>query len=142
MYRPSSSSVPSPSTFVDVEDQIRGLTQDYCTAFNTGNYDHAASLFAADGLFMPGNQEPVPGRAFIERALRQLGDTGYQDLRFETTRVEYSDYLAIEIGRYTLAIRQENGTCIADRGKFLRAWRRFGSWLLVADSWSSNLRQF
>jgi hypothetical protein len=47
--------------------------------------------------------------------------------------------MAIEIGRYTIAIRRQNGTTVADRGKFIHAWRRLGAWLLLADSWSSNL---
>jgi len=139
MYRPMSSSVPNSGPFLDVDSQIRGLTQDYCTAFNTGNYDHAAQLFAADGLLMAAHREPAQGPKAIERLLRTYGENGYQDLRLETTQVEYSGDMAIEIGRYTLAIRQDNGTCVGDRGKFVHAWRRFGSWLIVADSWSSNL---
>lgn len=139
MYRPLSSSVPTASPFFDVETQVRGLTKDYCTAFNTGNYDHASQVFAADGLFMPAHREPVQGPKAIERLLREYGERGYEDLRLETMRVEYSGDMAIEIGRYSLAVRQGNGTKVADRGKFVHAWRRFGTWLIVADSWSSNL---
>jgi hypothetical protein len=47
--------------------------------------------------------------------------------------------MAVEIGRYTVAIRQGNGTTIAERGKFVHAWRRLGAWLVIADCWSSNL---
>ena len=43
------------------------------------------------------------------------------------------------IGRYTMAIRQPDATIRGDRGKYLKAWRRLGAWLIVADSWSSNL---
>jgi uncharacterized protein (TIGR02246 family) len=137
MYR--SSSVSNASRFLDVESTIRGLTQDYSTAFNTGNYDQASILFAADGSFMPSNREAVQGPPAIERVLRELGDLGYQDLRLETTRVDYSDDMAIEIGRYTVAVRQENGTTVADRGKFVHAWHRLGAWHMIADCWSSNL---
>ena len=52
MYRPFASSVPKPTPFLDVETIIRGLTQDLCTAFNTGNYDQAGALFAANGQFL------------------------------------------------------------------------------------------
>jgi len=45
----------------------------------------------------------------------------------------------VEIGRYNVAIRQSDGTIQADRGKYVRAWRRLGAWLIIADSWSSNL---
>jgi hypothetical protein len=47
--------------------------------------------------------------------------------------------MAVEIGRYSVAIRQANGTMIADRGKFLQVWRRLGAWLMIANCWSSDL---
>jgi len=138
MYRPNSSSVPNTS-FRDVESTIRGLTQDYCTAFNTGNYDQAASLFTSDGSFMPSDREPVQGLKTIEQVLRGLGDLGYQDLRLETARVDFSEDMAIEVGRYAISIRHENGTTSSDRGKFVHGWRRLGAWRMMADCWSSNL---
>jgi len=139
MYRPYGNSVPNSSPLVDVETTIRGLTQDYCTAFNTGNYDQVAALFASDGLYMAPHREPAQGPKAIEWLLLQFSERGYQDLRLETSRVDYAGDIAVEIGRYTIAIHQPDGTTIADRGKFVHAWRRLGAWLLVADSWSSNL---
>lgn len=138
MYRPNATSVPTTS-FRDVESIIRGLTQDYSTAFNTGNYDQAASLFTSDGSFMPSEREAVQGPKAIERVLREYGNSGFQDLRLETTRVDYSEDMAFEIGRYTISIHLENGTTSSDRGKFVHGWRRLGAWRMVADCWSSNL---
>ena len=135
------SSIPSSGFFLDVESVIRGLTQDYCTAFNTGNYDHVALLYAPDASFMPPNRETAVGTRAIEHVLRRLGESGHQDLRFETQRVDSSGDIAVEIGRYTMAMHQENGTTIADRGKFVRAWRRVGAWRIMAHSWSSDLPQ-
>jgi uncharacterized protein (TIGR02246 family) len=137
MYRPPSSSGAGSNPFSDVESTIRGLTQDFCTAFNTGNYDQAAALFASDGVLMVSHRESSQGAKGIEHMLRQYGDAGYQNLRFETTRVDYSGDMAIEIGRYTVSTQVENIT-VADSGKFLRAWHRLGAWRIVADSWSSN----
>lgn len=139
MYRPYGNSVPNSNSLLDVETVIRGLTQDYCTAFNTGNYDQVSALFTSDGLFMPPNREPVQGPRAIEWLMRQYGERGYQDLRLETIRVEYASDIAVEVGRYTIAIHQPDGTTMADRGKFVHGWRRLGAWLILADSWSSNL---
>jgi len=138
MYRPFGSSVPGSSPFLDAESAIRGLTQDFCTAFNTGNYDQAAALFAADGLYLAPNREAAQGPKAIERVLRELGESGHHDLRFETTRVDHSDDMAIEIGRFTVVIQRSNRTT-TDSGKFMRAWRRLGKWSIVANSWNSNL---
>jgi ketosteroid isomerase-like protein len=115
------------------------LAQDFVTSFNTANYDQVAALFAQDGVFMAPHYDPAYGPKAVERLLRQIGDAGYEDLRLETVRVEASGDLAMEIGRYTVAVRQSDGTILADRGKYVKAWRRLGVWLIVADCWSSNL---
>jgi ketosteroid isomerase-like protein len=88
---------------------------------------------------MPPHREAAQGPHAIEWLLTQFSEHGYQDLRLETVRVDYAGDIAVEVGRYTVAIHQPDGTTVADRGKFVHAWRRLGAWLLVADSWSSNL---
>jgi len=137
MYRPSPVS-SSGSSSSDVESTIRNLTQDFCTAFNTGNYDQVAALFAPDGLFMAPHRETAQGPKAIERVQRELGDSGYQDLRFVTARVDHSGDMAFEAGRYSVTIQGKDKS-MADDGKFLRVWRRVGAWLIVAESRSSNL---
>jgi uncharacterized protein (TIGR02246 family) len=139
MYRPYSSSLADSRPFLDVESLIRNLAQDFVTSFNTGNYDQVAALFAQDGAFMAPHHDPAYGPKAVERLLRQFGESGYEDLRLETIRVEASGDLAMEIGRYTVGIRRPDGTILADRGKYVKAWRRLGAWLIVADCWSSNL---
>ncbi len=139
MYRPYSNSLADSRPPMDVQSLIRDLAQDFVTAFNTGNYDQVAALFSPDGALMAPHHDLAYGPKAVEHLLRELGDAGYQDLRLETIRVEYSADMAVEIGRYNVAIRQSDGTIQADRGKYVRAWRRLGAWLIIADSWSSNL---
>lgn len=139
MYRPYSSSVADSRPFLDVQSAVRNLAQDFVTSFNTGNYDQVAALFAEDGVFMAPHRDPAYGPKAVEHLLRQIGEAGYEDLRLETIRVESAGDLAMEIGRYTVAIRQPDSTILADRGKYLRAWRRLGAWFIVADCWSSNM---
>ena len=123
----------------DAEVTIRNLTQDFCMAFNTGNYDQAAMMFTPDGVLMAGHQEGVLGNKPIERRLAEMAENGYQDLRLETTRVESAGDMVMELGRYQLAIRRPDGTITMDRGKYLATWRRLGVWRLMATCWSSNL---
>jgi len=140
MYRPYGNTLATNAVpLSDAGSVIRGLTQDFCTGFNTGNYDQVAALFALDGQFMAPGREPVQGPKAIEHVLRAFGESGYQDLRCETLRVEPSTDLAVELGRYTVVVTQENGTTLIERGKYVHAWRRLGVWLMVADCWSSNL---
>ena len=139
MYRPYSSSLADSRPFLNVDSLIRNLNQDFVISFNTGNYDQVAALFAQDGAFMAPHHDPAYGPKAVERLLRQFAESGYEDLRLETIRVEASGDLAMEIGRYSVGIRKPDGTILADRGKYVKAWRRLGAWLIVADCWSSNL---
>ena len=138
MYRPYVASARGSNSFSDSESAIRGLTQDFCTAFNTGNYDQVAVLFAAEALFMPPHREPAQGSKMIERVLREYGDLGYQELRFETTRLDHSNDFAVEIGNYAVTI-QKGEIRLTDRGKYLRSWRRLGVWLITAECWNSSV---
>jgi uncharacterized protein (TIGR02246 family) len=139
MYRPYSSPIGGTSSSMDVESTIRGLTQDFCMNFNTGNYDQVGALFAADASFMAPHYETAVGPKAIERKLREFGEAGYQDLRVDTTRVDSSGDMAMELGRYSISVVQDNGTKMTDRGKYVKVWRRLGAWRIVADCWSSNL---
>jgi len=142
MYRPYSSSLADSrpySSAESVESVIRNLTQDFITAFNTGNYDQAAAMFAPDGIMMAPHAEPAYGPKAIERLGREFRDAGYSGLRAETLRVDSSGDMAMETGRYSITIRQPNGATIVDRGKYIKVWRRLGAWRIVADCWNSNL---
>lgn len=136
MYRPYMSTQTDSRPLRDVESQLRDFTQDFATSFNTGNYDQAAALFAHDGVLMAPGLEAAYGPKAVERSLRQLGDLGYSDLRLETTRVDYSGDMAMELGRFTVVVRGTDGTMIPERGKYVKVWRRLGAWLMVADCWS------
>jgi len=136
MYRPYTSFSADSRPSQDVESQLRDLTQDFATAFNTGNYDQAAALFAPDGVLMAPLREAAYGRKPVERLLRQLGESGYGNLRVETMRVDHSGDMAMELGRFTVTVRADNGALVLERGKYVKVWRRLGAWLTVADCWS------
>jgi ketosteroid isomerase-like protein len=139
MYRPYTSPLGGSGSSTDVESTIRGLTQDFSMNFNTGNYDQVGSLFASDAMFMAPHHESSVGPKAIERKLREFGEAGFQDLRLDTTRVDCSGDIAMEVGRYTVSVVAENGAQVTDRGKYLKVWRRLGAWRIVADCWSSSL---
>jgi len=139
MYRPYSSSPAEFRPPRDVESQLRDLTQDFTMAFNTGNYDHAARLYAADGALLPPHYEGAHGQKSVEQLLRRLGDAGYSDLKMEASRIEHSGDMAMEIGRFSCVVRKPDGVMTPERGKYVRVWRRFGAWLMTADCWSDTL---
>jgi ketosteroid isomerase-like protein len=139
MYRPYSISQTDFRPFRDVESQLRDLTQDFATSFNTGNYDQAASLFASDGALMAPLYEGAYGQRAIEHLLREMGEAGYSNLRLETTRVDHSGDMAMELGRFSVSAPKPDGTMALQQGKYVRVWRRLGAWLIVADCRSRTL---
>jgi ketosteroid isomerase-like protein len=138
MYRPYSTAQADTRPFRDVESHLRDLTQDFATSFNTGNYDQAAALFAHDGVLLAPRREAAYGQTAVERLLRQLGDTGYSDLRLETMRIDHSGDMAMELGRFSMVLRHGDGTPVPERGRYVKVWRRLGAWLLIAECWSRS----
>ena len=70
------SSVPGAGSWMDVQSTIRGLTQDFATAFNTANYDQAAALFASDAYFLAPHRESVQGQRPIELMFVNMAKPG------------------------------------------------------------------
>ena len=62
MYRPFSNPALNGNPYADVESAIRGLALDYCTEFNTGQFDQLAAMFAPEAILMPPMREPAFGR--------------------------------------------------------------------------------
>jgi ketosteroid isomerase-like protein len=137
MYRPYNAQADL-RPFRDVESQLREQSQDFAMAFNTGNYDHAARMFAGDGVLMAPMHEAAYGQKSVERLLRELGESGYSDLRLETMRVDHSGDMAMELGKFSAILHRADGTLAQERGKYVKVWRRLGAWLIVADCWSGT----
>lgn len=136
MYQPYPSLRSDVRSPRDVESQIRDASQDFAMAFNTGNFDQAAALFAKDGVLIAPRHEPAIGQKQIERLLRQLGDAGYSNLRLQTTRVEHSAEMAMEIGHFNVTLRRQDGTNLPECGGYVKVWRRLGAWLIIGESWT------
>ena len=71
--------------------------------------------------------------------LRDLAESGYQDLRLQTVRVDVASDRAVEVGRYTVSVRLLNGKQLTDRGNYLASWRRLGAWRILASCFSSSV---
>jgi len=136
MYQPYSSLGNPVRSTRDVDSQIRDTSQDFAMAFNTGNFDQAAALFAKDGVLIAPRHETACGQKQIEHLLRQLSDAGYGNLRLETTRVDHSGDMAMEIGRFTVALQAQDGTTLSEHGSYVKVWRRLGAWLIIGDCWT------
>ncbi|HLV87191.1 MAG TPA: nuclear transport factor 2 family protein [Candidatus Sulfotelmatobacter sp.] len=140
MYRSYSGSEADSRSSRSVESQLRDQTQDFAMSFNTGNYDHAAALFADDGALMIPSREAAYGRKQVENSLRQLADAGYGSLRLETLRIDHSGDMAMELGRFMVQVERADGSTVAESGSYVKVWRRLGAWLIVAECWTKTLQ--
>ena len=133
MYRPYMSPSVDSRPFRDVESQLRDLTQDFSNILQHRKLRSSCESVANDGVLMAPHFEAAYGQKPIERLLRQLGEAGYGDLRLETTRVEHSGDMAMEVGRFSVTVRRADGTLMPERGKYVKVWRRLGVWRLMAE---------
>src|SRR5215472_17526178 len=138
MYRPYPNFPADSRPLRDVQSLLRELTQDFATSFNTGNYDQAASMFSQDGTLMAPHYEGVSGQKPVEQLLRRLGEAGYCNLRMETTRVEHSGDMAMELGLFSVALQKNAVTALRDAAKSAGVWRRLAVWMLLAACWTRN----
>jgi hypothetical protein len=44
----------------------------------------------------------------------------------------------MELGRFSVVVRKGDGTLVAERGRYVKVWRRLGAWLIMADCWSKT----
>lgn len=126
----------------DAENAIRKADAAFSTAARAGDANALADTYAADALLLPPNMPMLRGREAI-RAFWSglLGSASAVDLTLNTTEVQQSGDLAMEMGQYRLHMTPKNATTpVNDEGKFLLAWRKVdGQWKIARDMFSSDM---
>ncbi len=129
-----------PTIADEVELHISQIGQQWAKHFNARDLDKLMAAYAPDAVYMPPHHAAIHGRDAIREYLNNPMRHGVCDLAYEVTFVKHSGDLAYDVGRYTMTVPR-NGGKRQDRGKYLTVWRRQpdGKWLIVADTWSSDL---
>jgi len=120
----------------DAEAYIRGAEPRFITAFNAGNADAVAAMYADDAVLLVPNAPIARGNAAIRDAYRAAFGSGHPTLNFASDRIVQSGDVAYEYGHYTMAMGSVN-----DQGNYVSVWRRQpnGDWKMVEDSVNSSL---
>lgn len=120
-----------------MEDAIRQATS--AVAFALANRDaaQAAAYYENDGRLLAASEDVISGRDAIEAYWRAGLAVGLSRLDLDASEVRLVDPLAIEIGRYTLAV----GTAVAERGHYLVLHRRQpgGAWQRVVEVFNPDV---
>jgi len=128
--------VLGPAWAADEQNTEARLMQ-WEAAYNSGNLDAAAAMYAEDGCRMPPNQGTADGRAAILAQLEANRATG-QQVKLGLTHSESNGDLGFATG--TFAIMGADGVLL-DQGKWMNVSKRGAdnAWLFHCDIWNSNL---
>jgi len=119
---------------------IRKIGDDWARHWNAGQRDGVVAAYAEDAVYLPPHHPAVHGRDAIREYLKAPLAHGVSDLAFEVTYIKQQGPVAWDVGTYRMTVPQGDGTKKEDHGKYLTVWRRVGkNWLIVADSWSSDM---
>lgn len=111
-------------------DGFRERAAELAAALARGDASGAAALYSDDGKLLIPATRLISGRDEIEAYWREGIGFGLSSLELEAHDVQVLDGLAIEIGRYALAVRDG-----ADAGKYLALHRQQadGTWRRAVD---------
>ena len=122
------------------ESAIREISPAWGAAYNAGDADAVAALYAEDAVVQPPGAPSAAGRAAIRDFI--AGDSAASKAAGLTmniaggTTVGISGDLAYEAG--TISVTDASGATV-DAGKFLSVFqKKDGKWLLIRDTWNSD----
>lgn len=123
----------------DVRNAIQAGNEKFMTAFKQRNAAGVASLYTEDAKLLPPNSQMMSGTTAIRDFWQGAMNAGIKEAKLETMEVEMQDDLAVEVGRYTLAIMPSEGSSSTDTGKYVVAWKNDnGTWKLHIDIWNTS----
>ena len=116
---------------------IEKLNDAWTAAFNKGDAQAVAAMYAEDAYVLPPGSDIVKGRAAIEafwrQAAQQMGDAKLTTLDV----LPLGRNAAREIGTVSLKTKSQPPQEIV--GKYAVVWRKIGGqWKLATDIWNTN----
>ena len=116
---------------------IAKLNNAWTAAFNKGDAQAVAAMYAEDAYVLPPGSDIVKGRAAIEafwrQAAQQMGDAKLTTLDV----LPLGRNAAREIGTVTLKTKSQPPQEVV--GKYAVVWRKIGGqWKLATDIWNTN----
>jgi len=115
--------------------EIRAQAKAWENAFNDGDSEGVAALYAEDARLMPPNGEIEQGRDEVRAAFGAMIDSGVK-ITLDTTEAVAVGDLGHRIGTYTISA---DGVEV-DRGKYAETWLKGNEgWRITNDIWNSDI---
>ena len=104
--------------------EIGELTGVLVAAVARGDAAAIGATYGDDGRLIASSAEVFDGRGGIEAYWRTGISLGLVGLELRTLHLDATGDAAVEVGRYALTVRREQGDAVAERGAFLTVYRR------------------
>ncbi len=132
------------ATFVRAQESgevaIRRLRQEFVKAVNDRDPEKALACWTDDAVTLVENRKPAVLAELRESLKTMVAGGRRTDFAMETVRVKASGNLAYEVGRYSFARVEPDGSKKPERGKYVDVWERQpgGEWRIVVHAPSSD----
>ena len=121
---------------IDVTSEITEANKGFMEAFNNADANALAQNYTSNAKLYPSNSDVIEGQEAIEGFWNSVMNMGIKKGHLETVTAESYGNFAIEEGRYTLYVEDDQ---IADQGKYIVTWKKEdGQWKLHKDIWNTN----
>lgn len=121
---------------------IEALDAEWTEAAMSQDVEKLVSLYAKDATLVWPGSRAVHGTNAIRRAYKRMfEETPSLGLQFEPTTITIAKSCdtAIDFGKVTMFMRNEQGKKVRVIGKYLVTWVKvYGKWRVSYDSWNSN----
>ncbi len=131
---------PAPADTAADEAAVRAINPTWFKAYNAGDADAVAALYADDAVLSIPGAPPARGRAAIREAfvkdIAAAAAAGGTYGQSPGSDVAISGDLAYEWNTFTVT---DKAGATVDKGKYLTVYaRKNGKWAIVRDMWNSD----
>jgi uncharacterized protein (TIGR02246 family) len=122
----------------DIRDEIQRANDGWNSAFNSGNADAVAALYAPDAVVLPSTHAVVRGTRAIKDFWNGLISAGVKDHRIEIIDAQSLGDIAYSAGKWSANASGEGGETQRYEGTIVTIFRRQdgGPWRTSLHTWN------
>ncbi|HZV61572.1 MAG TPA: SgcJ/EcaC family oxidoreductase [Methylophilaceae bacterium] len=124
----------------DFSTIIASANEAWNAAFNSGDTERLAALYADNAVLSPGNGQVLVGRAAIANLFKTFIDAGVVEHTLETVEVNGDENALFQVARWSAKGAATDGARTEFGGITLNVMKRdaSGNWLTQAHVWNAG----